>query len=209
MEWLTELGNTAMHYVQNLDPFYAYLILMLASIVENIFPPAPGDAITVFGASLVGTGHLSFIGVLMATTIGSLMGFMSYYFVGLKLERSFIESGKLKFISKEGFENAEKWFDKYGYGIVLANRFLSGIRSIISLFCGISQLDVKRVALYSTISALVWNSLLITAGMLLGQNWEKIKDYLASYAQIITALIILAVIVFLIRKLMMKRKNAG
>ena len=155
MEWLSELTNVLIHYIQNLNPLYAYLILVFASYFENIFPPAPGDLITVFGASLVGTGHLTFFGVLISTTIGSVMGFMTYYYIGLKLERSFIETNRFKFLPKEAFEKAEKWFEIYGYKIVLANRFLSGIRSIISLFCGMSMLDVKRVVIYSTISALI------------------------------------------------------
>ena len=208
MDWLNEITTMAMHYVQNLNPYYAYFILVGASFFENIFPPAPGDLITVFGASLVGTGHLSFLGVLVSTTIGSVMGFMVYYYLGLKLERSFIETNRFKFLSAESFAQTEKWFEKYGYKIILANRFLSGIRSIISLFCGISMLDVKRVVLYSAISALIWNTLLISAGMVLGKNWEKIKDYLTTYAQFIFILLALVAMFVLIRKLLQRRKNA-
>lgn len=183
-----------------MDPFVAYLILGLASYFENIFPPAPGDAITVFAASLVGTGHLSFTGVFISSSFGSVLGFITYYGLGFYYEKQILEKKNLKFLEPKSIQLAEKWFAKYGYKIVLANRFLSGIRSIISLFCGMSKLDFKKVLLYSTLSASVWNILLIFAGIALGKNWQDIEYYLSNYAKFIFIILGILVAIFLYKK---------
>ena len=207
MEWLSNLTSEAMHYIGSMEPIYAYLILGLASYIENIFPPAPGDAITVFGASLVGTGHLSFMGVFISTTFGSVAGFMTYYGIGYFYERQILEKRNLKFLEPKSIQLAENWFAKYGYKVILANRFLSGIRSIISLFCGVSKLDVKRVLIYSTISASVWNILLIIAGIQLGKNWQEIEYYLSNYAKVIFSVLGVIIAYFIYRKFRNKKES--
>ena len=204
MEWIQDLTLQTIDLIKSVDPIYAYLILMLASILENIFPPAPGDMITVFGASLVGLAHLSFGGVFIAVTIGSTAGFMIYYYVGKKYGHQFIEGRGKKLFPKEAIDKADKWFDKYGYNLILANRFLAGIRSVISLFSGMAELDSKRDLIYSTLSSILWNIILVSAGAFIGENWQEIVDYVQLYAKVISSLIVVAIIIIIIRK---KRKK--
>ena len=132
-------------YIENLitqvDPFVAYLILFASAYVENTFPPVPGDTVTIIGAYLITTGKLSFTGVWLSTTLGSVLGFFTMYLVGYKFGRAFITSEKRAKIF--GFDRIEKtkiWFSKYGYWVIFVNRFLSGTRSVISLFAGIFKL---------------------------------------------------------------------
>lgn len=199
-EWISQLLADTMELIQNIDPLFSYTILALASFVENIFPPAPGDVITIFAASLVGTGHLSFVWLLFSSTLGSVAGFMSYFFLGRKLGRRFFLEKKYAFLPEDAFDKTELWFARYGYSIVIANRFLSGLRSVISLFCGISQLNLKKVLLYSTLSALIWNFILIYFGSLLGENWALIQDYLKQYGRFVFILILLFALFLFFRK---------
>ena len=208
-EWISQLITDTMQLIQSIDPFFSYSMLAVASFIENIFPPAPGDVITVFGASLVGTGHLDFIWVLFSTTLGSVAGFMAYFFLGRRLGKRFFMAKDYAFLPKDAFAKTELWFSKYGYSIVIANRFLSGLRSVISLFCGISQLNVGKVLIYSTISALLWNTILIYLGSILGQNWDLVKSYLSQYGQIVVSLMILTGIVFFIRKRFKNRSKVN
>ena len=116
-------------YIENLitqvDPFVAYLILFASAYVENTFPPVPGDTVTIIGAYLITTGKLSFTGVWLSTTLGSVLGFFTMYLVGYKFGRAFITSKKRAKIF--GFDRIEKtkiWFSKYGYWVIFVNRFL-------------------------------------------------------------------------------------
>ena len=200
---MSEYINELTLYIQSIEPIYAYVILMIASIVENIFPPAPGDMITIFGASLVGTGHLSFYGVTIATTVGSTIGFMSYFILGKKFGTQIIAKYP-KLFPEEAINKAESWISTYGFKLVLANRFLAGIRSVISLVCGISKLSTSKVLIYSTISALIWNLLLVSAGAFIGENWEIIVEYVQTYAKWISILIALFVIIMFFKKKLKK-----
>ena len=192
----------------NIDPLTAYLILFISAYVENIFPPIPGDVVTVLGAYLVATGKLGFWGVYLTTTFGSVLGFFSMYLIGLKFGRSFVNS---KFISKifneKHIKKVELWFAKYGNMVIAANRFLSGTRSVISLFAGFFHLNWISVLSLSALSALIWNGLLIYVGYLLGENWQSISGIISEYNKIVLALTALAATLFLYRRWRRKRNK--
>ncbi|MEJ2614837.1 MAG: VTT domain-containing protein, partial [Ignavibacteriaceae bacterium] len=111
-------------FISGLSPFWIYVSLFAFAFIENVFPPSPSDLVVVIGGSLIGTHALHFIPTLLVTTIGSVIGFMALFFIGTQLDKKLIRAGKVKFIPTEGLEKVEKWFSKYGYWIILANRFL-------------------------------------------------------------------------------------
>jgi membrane protein DedA with SNARE-associated domain len=193
--------------LDNIDPITAYFVLGLSAFLENVLPPIPGDTVVVFGAYLVSTDKLGFWGVYVSTTLGSVIGFICMYYLGLKYGRAFIQDRRVreKIFKAEDIKKVEVWFGKWGYWIIFANRFLSGTRSVISIFAGLVHLHPLPVIGLALVSALIWNALLIVAGMLLGDHWEVIIDIISRYNQIFIALTILiaAYIFYRIRK---KRK---
>jgi len=153
-----------------------YLFLFGSSILENLFPPIPGDTITVFGAFLVGIGKLDFFYVYAGTTFGSSVGFILLFYAGAFLEMEFFLNTRFKIFSSHKILAAEKWFSRYGYYVVVLNRFLPGVRSVISIAAGISGLNGMKVFLLSLISAMGWNFLWIYSGYTLGNNWELVQE---------------------------------
>ena len=150
--------------MSHLDPVFIYIVLFLFAFTENIFPPSPSDVVVVVGASLIATTTMEFIPVLLITSFGSSLGFMLMYFVGKIFGEKIIRSGKLKFITQEGLSNTDIWFNKWGYKLIIANRFLPGTRSVISFFAGVYELEVIKTFIFSTLSAFVWNLLIINVG---------------------------------------------
>ncbi len=198
-------------YIENIitqvDPLLAYLILFVSAYIENTFPPVPGDTVTVIGAYLITTGKLSFTGVWFSTTLGSVLGFFTMYLIGSKLGKEFISNEKrAKIFGFDRIEKIEVWFAKYGYGVILANRFLSGTRSVISLFAGIFKLKSLWVLILATLSALIWNGILMYAGYVLGVNWESITGIISQYNQIVIILTVLLISGFIIYKFVIKRR---
>ena len=115
---MDELLSRIIEFILPLGNYFIYLFLFISSVIENIFPPAPGDTITAFGAFLVGTGRLNFLSVYAVTTLGSSAGFMILYFLGRYLERSFFERKNYSFFSRDKIADAEKWFYKFGYLVI-------------------------------------------------------------------------------------------
>jgi membrane protein DedA with SNARE-associated domain len=203
LSWLTTVPD-----------WLVYLLLAASAFVENVFPPIPGDTITAFGAFLVGTGRLDFMGVYLATTIGSVTGFLFLFWLGLILGRRFFVEREHRFFKAKDILRAEAWFGKYGYWLILANRFLPGVRSVISIAGGIYGLRIATVALLATASSAAWNLIWIFAGYVLGTNWAVVKDTLAKlmfrYNMAILAIGVLLVLVVLIRiGLNRKRRSEG
>ncbi|MFZ1290171.1 MAG: DedA family protein [Melioribacteraceae bacterium] len=193
-------------YISALDTTWIYFILFFFAFIENVFPPSPSDVVVVVGASLIASTSMEFIPVLMITSIGSALGFVLMYYVGFFLSEKVLRSGKLKFISQDALHKTDEWFTKYGYKIILANRFLPGTRSVISFFSGVHELNVFKTFFYSLISAFLWNILIIYLGMTLGNNIPLIDYYLTTYSNIGFGITILVIIYFVVRYFLKKRK---
>jgi membrane protein DedA with SNARE-associated domain len=196
-----------LEYLNSLPNWLIYILLGLSALVENVFPPVPGDTITAFGAFLVGTQRLSFLGVYISTTVGSLCGFMALFWVGSILGRKFFLEKDYRFFKAADILKAERWFRKYGYFLVLLNRFFPGIRSVISVAGGISKLKTVPITLLALISACAWNLLWILAGYFLGTNWETAKETFSVLvfrynvgAVIVLSILAGAIIIYTVRK---------
>ena len=189
-----------------------YIFLFVSAIVENLFPPIPGDTITAFGAFLVGTGRLDYWLVYIATTLGSVIGFMCLFFVGRLVDREFFIAKNYRFFSAQSIIKAEQWFGKYGFYVVLANRFLPGIRSVISIVSGMSNLNAFKVFMLSLMSALVWNLIWIHAGYSLGNNWDLVRENIGNLMRtynIAAGIVIVCLVAgYIIIKMIRKKRSS-
>ncbi len=192
------------NYVASLSPVWFYTALAISAFLENVVPPIPGDTVTVFGAYVVGRTQQGFLGVFISTTIGSVAGFMALYALGRWIPEDYFVRRNFKLLPASSFLAAERWFQRHGYWMVLANRFLSGIRSVISIVCGLYRLPWPRVLGLSLLGCAAWNMLLIYAGYLLGANWRAIDRILGDYSRVMLVLLVLLVCAWAL----MKRRRA-
>jgi membrane protein DedA with SNARE-associated domain len=136
---------------------------------------------------------------LLAATAGSTLGFVAMYFVGKWFGERILARGRIPFVPPETLRSVQAWFDRYGYWLIVANRFLSGTRAVVAFFAGMSRLRLGPTVGLSFVSALVWNSVLVSAGFALGRNWERVGFYLSTYSQVVTGLVVIVVIVLVVR----------
>ena len=201
--------DSFLEFLKELPDILIYMLLGLSAFVENVFPPIPGDTITAFGAFLVGTKRLHFLGVYLSTTLGSLSGFMFLFWVGRLLGRHYFIERDYWFLKAHDIIRAEEWFKRYGLFLVLLNRFFPGIRSAISIAGGITGLRVLWVTILALLSSSAWNLIWISIGYVLGTNWEtvreKMSDIMASYNFSVLAFLTLLVLFFVIKNLIKKR----
>ncbi len=198
-----------LNHISDMSPFLIYLILFLFSYIENVFPPSPSDLVVVVGGSLIATGPIHFIPTLIFTTFGSVLGFMTLYFIGSQLDKKVVRTGKIKFITAEAVAKVETWFTKYGYTIIAINRFLPGTRSVISFFAGLSELKILKTVVLATLSAAFWNAIMIYLGIIFGDNIDRVDFYLSRYEKIVLIITGIVVLFFVIRYFFFKKKNRG
>jgi membrane protein DedA with SNARE-associated domain len=194
-------------YISTLDPALIYVVLCFFAFIENILPPSPSDFVLIVGATLISNSTIGFVPILILTSIASGLGFIVMYLIGEYFGEKILRSGKLKFIKAESLEKADKFFHKYGYKIIIINRFLPGTRAVVSFFSGVHKLKPVPTFTYAALSSLLWNSLLIFLGIQLGNNLELIDKYLKEYSQIIFGILALTAFVFLVKFILNKKKN--
>ncbi len=177
--------------LQKLPPWGILLSVFLAAYIENLFPPAPCDVLVIFAGTIVGAGTVGFVPTVVAATLGGTLGFMSAYSAGRFLDEH-IKAGRYsKYLPVASFLQVERLFQRYGYAVIVINRFLAGTRAVVSFFAGMSRMNLPLTTLLSALSAAVWNSLLLYFGMAFANNWKQVVDYLALYSKLATVVVLL------------------
>lgn len=186
-------------WLSGLPPAGLYATIFIAAYIENLFPPSPSDVILLFVATLIGIGTIGHVPAIGIATLGSVLGFLTAFMLGRRYGRGWVESNKVPFVSKDSLAKVDKWFEKYGYWVIVANRFLSGTRAVISFFAGMSRLEIVRTTVLCAVSALAWNILVLELGAFLGSNWRAGEEILSKYGLATTILLAAIALYFLIR----------
>ncbi len=182
-------------FLQQLPPFGVLAMIFIIAYIENLFPPSPSDVLIVFGGVLVGIGTIQFWPAWAAATAGSSMGFVTAYGLG-RFFGDYIKKGRGgRWVPSTVLEKVEKWFRRFGYAVIIINRFLMGTRAVVSFVAGLSRLHFGITTLLCALSAGVWNAGLLFGGVMFGKKWRIVADYLALYGR---AMSIVLGILFLI-----------
>jgi membrane protein DedA with SNARE-associated domain len=178
---------------------WGVLLLGLAAIIEYLFPPFPGDTILLLGGAYVVRGEQSLALVFIATTVGSVVGaaidFAVGRWIGNRIEKQ-PESKHFLGLSHEKIHELEAKMRQRGSVIILFNRFMPTVRSLLFVAAGASRMNFGKVMLLGTCSAMAWNLLILIAGYALGGNAEKLERLLSTYQR--AFLIALAVVLLVL-----------
>lgn len=175
-----------------------YFGIMLLVALENIIPPIPSEAILPMAGFLAASGTFNVWLVILAATIGSLLGATVLYYAGLTLGRTKIlhlvdkHGGKVG-LSLDDVKKAEAWFQQRGRMSVLLGRLVPIVRSLISIPAGFYGMPFPIFLLYSAIGSLVWNSILVGLGYRLESHWDRIEPYVDIFQYIVIAVVIVLV----------------
>lgn len=206
-----QIIQSIVEWISMVPPLGIYLILFGIAYIENLIPPMPGDVIVAFGGYLAAEGVIAIVPLWSSTVIASVFGFMTMYWLGHKwgvqIEENKNDHLLLRFVDYKYFKRGKKWMGRWGQGVILANRFLAGTRSVISLTAGMSHLHLIRTIVNSMISSMLWNALLIGMGWVIRDNWKIIGEYLSNYGKIILLLIVVVVSVKLYFEFYYKGKS--
>lgn len=194
-DWLVGLFE----WMQTVAPIWVYLSLLVVAYIENVVPPIPGDIVIVFGGYLAGTGHVSFPIVVLLGTVGGLAGFMTMFGIGYRFGDAAMDPERLRWLPKRHIYRARQWLLRWGYLLVATNRFLTGLRSVISLTVGAAHMNPWRTTLFSLISAFLWTLLITYAGLMLGENWDRVSIYLSRYGTLILVVFLIFVAIQVVR----------
>lgn len=196
---LEQFTQELIQWIQTLPPLSIYAVFFLVAYFENIIPPIPGDLLVAFGGYLAAESIVGLVPILILTTVASVIGFMNMYWLGshwgVQIQKHKERFWLMKFIPLKYMNKVQAWMGKWGLGVVMANRFLAGTRSVISLTAGISHTSITGTVISSTISSLLWNAILLGFGWVVHENWQIIGEYLSLYGRIILVILVGIIII--------------
>lgn len=173
---------------------FGYIGIFLLIMVENLFPPIPSEIILTFGGFMTTVSSLNVVMVIIVATLGSVVGAIllykvASYFGKERLTKIVLKYGRILRLKESDIERAESFFLKYGSWAVFLCRMIPLIRSLISIPAGMTKMKMSRFLVLTTAGSLLWNTVLIGLGALLGESWNEIVVFMDSFSTIIYSII--------------------
>ncbi|MEK6845775.1 MAG: DedA family protein, partial [Nanoarchaeota archaeon] len=183
---LSVLGVLATKLISVLGYAGIFFLMMLESMVA----PIPSELVMPFAGFLIAQGRFSWWGVLLASSLGSIVGSLLSYYAGQYGGKALvIRYGKYLLLDECDLKKTEEWFARKGEKAVFICRFIPVIRHLISIPAGIGKMELKKFVLYTLIGATIWNMFLAYVGFKLGENWAELRHY-SEYISIPVAVIL-------------------
>lgn len=184
----------------------------LAIALESIFPPIPSEVILPLAGFTAARGTLNLVEAIIWATVGSLLGAWALYGISrwVGLHRIHRAVDVIPGVSRADVNKANDWFTRYGTWSVLIGRVIPVVRSLISIPAGFNRMNFVQFTGWTLLGSAVWNTILVTAGYLLGDQWCSIQGALGVFEDVVIVVFIVVVAILIIRKvrsIIMERKQ--
>ena len=187
-------------WIKSIIEGFSYPGILFLMLLENVFPPIPSELIMPLAGFISTQGQLSFLGLVIAGTLGSVIGAIVLYYAGRwiggeRLRRWSDRHGRWVGLSSRDLDKSDDWFKRHGAKTVLFGRVVPGVRSLISIPAGVSSMDLRVFLLYTTFGSAIWTTVLAYAGRLLGRNYEQVEHVIGPISTAVVVGIILTLVI--------------
>ena len=205
---IADLGGLAGWVLDVIDAMGAVGVAALVAL-ENLFPPMPSEVVLPLAGFLAGQGKLSLAAVLVAATVGSVVGALVLYWAGAALGRDRTRriAERLPLMNADDVDLAQGWFDRHGRSAVLVGRLVPGVRSLVSIPVGIARMPLLPFVGYTTLGSAGYNVVLVLLGHQLGSRWTSVEKYSDPINYGVYGLIVVGVLVAVLRRARQRRND--
>ena len=162
-------------------------------VLESMVFPVPSEAVMPFAGFLIVTNQFTFNGVIIASTLGSIVGSLISYAIGLYGGKPFIRRfGKYLLLDVHDLEMTERFFGKRGEITIFISRFIPIVRHLISIPAGLGKMNIWKFIIYTILGAGMWNAFLTFVGIKLKENWKEVMTYSHTIDIVVVAILGLA-----------------
>lgn len=164
--------------------------IALLMLLENVFPPIPSELIMPLAGYTATQGKLNIVLVVIAGSIGSLLGALLWYYVGRwlgceRVRRFAATHGRWLTITPGEVDHARDWFRRHCGKSVFIGRLVPAVRTLISIPAGIAEMPLVPFLVYSTAGTVLWTGLLATAGYLLGSQYQQVSNWVGPVSNLV------------------------
>ena len=197
---LEALAGEIMQWLERSEGPLGYLVLALASLIEYVVPPFPGDTIALFGVFLAASAEWSALGVYLALDVGAIAGGMIAYAFGRAVAR---EERRPRWLRGPRVDRSiatiTARYAKHGAIYLAINRFVPALRAFFFIGAGIAGLPWPAVMLWGGLSAAAWNALLLALGWWVGSEWDRLRAIAGTYSTVVLAIVVVVILVVIVR----------
>ncbi|MBK8908575.1 MAG: DedA family protein [Rhodospirillales bacterium] len=173
-----------------------YVGVALLMFGENLFPPIPSELIMPLSGFSAASGKMNLFLVILAGSVGSLLGALFWYFVGRwigseNLTRFTVRHGRWLTLTPQDIDTACAWFNIHGGRAVFFGRLIPGVRTLISVPAGIARMRLGGFLIWSALGTVLWSSILAVAGYLLEDQYQKVAGWIGPVSNIVIAVLVL------------------
>ncbi|WP_194822932.1 DedA family protein [Micromonospora sp. S-DT3-3-22] len=147
--------------------------------LESIIPPIPSEIVLAMAGYLAAEGRFSLVVIVLAATVGSLVGALVLYWLGAALGEERLKRwlDRIPLVDRDDLEKADRWFERHGRWAVLIGRLVPVVRSLVSVPAGANRMPMGEFVLLTTLGSGVWNALVVGLGYTLGSRWQDVEKY--------------------------------
>lgn len=203
-----DLGGFAGWAVDVMDALGGIGVMLLIAL-ENLFPPIPSEIILPLAGFTANQGQsFGLVEGIIWATAGSLLGALALYSIArwFGRERTRHYMSKLPLMDMEDVDKTEAFFTRHDHSTVFFGRMLPVFRSLISLPAGVVKMPIPRFIVLTTLGSTIWNTLLVGAGYILGENWQKVETVVGNFSTVIVVILIVLVLAWVGWKIYQRKK---
>ena len=214
------IDTVASGAAENLSGFSAWTVRIMETLgpigvgflvfLDNIFPPIPSELVLPLAGFTASRGQLSLVLAIVFATIGSVVGAVLLYAIGrwIGLDRIVRVAVKMPLVDVADVHKTVSWFDRHGDKAVFFGRMIPIFRSLISIPAGMRAMPMVKFILLTAAGSTIWNTVLIVAGFLLGENWSIVETYAGYFQTLVIAVVVIAVGVWGVLKVRSRRRRS-
>jgi membrane protein DedA with SNARE-associated domain len=198
-------------WITNLVAQTGYAGIALLMLAENVFPPIPSELIMPLAGFTAARGELSFIGIVLAGTAGSLAGALLWYAIGLRVGVERLRHwagrhGRWLTMSPDELDRAVAWFQRHARWSVLLGRLVPAVRTLISVPAGVAGMTLPVFLAWTSVGTALWTTFLAGLGYLLEGGYQQVANWVNPVSNVIVAALVL---LYLYRVVTFRPQPAG
>lgn len=178
---------------------YGYWFVFLGTVLE-------GETVLVLGMLAAHQGLLNPWLVAMAAMIGTYLGDLGYYVIGLRYGRVLLDRFP-KLDAK--VQRVKAWIFRHDIAIIVVNRFLYGMRIAAPVALGMSSVPTWRFLAFNVLGAAVWTAVIGGLGYLLGSALQLLLEDVKKHVHLIVMIVVLLGIGLWIGRYVARRMMRG
>jgi membrane protein DedA with SNARE-associated domain len=188
---------------------WGYAALILFGFLEAACIPISSEITFGFAGVLAYQGHLNLALVIILGTLAELAGSYASYAIGRIGGRPLVHRlGRYVLVTESDVSRAERFLEGRGAWAIPVGRMLPFVRAFISIVAGLVRVPAGKFGILSLIGTVMYATALSLIGYGLGSAWRSVNHGLTVAGYILFALIVIAIVGFVLYRLRAFRREA-